>query len=198
MAKPPATTIHSAPRWLTSPSATVSATCGCWLIPHLGTKSMIQFSYRREPISWCVRWNMRQRPSVMSKIETLTPEQIARFPEFIERWTRIGLCTDPADRSRAEAAIVETYRCAGIAPPKKIVWCGSPLTQGMKRAIILDKKLIASVRASVWDSVRASVWDSVGASVWDSVRASVGASVGDSVRASVWDSVRASVWDSVG
>lgn len=32
------------------------------------------------------------------KINSLTPEQIARFPEFVKRWTDIGLCTDPADR----------------------------------------------------------------------------------------------------
>ena len=154
--------------------------------------------------------------SIVSKIEKLTPKQIARFPEFRERWTKIGLCTDPADRPRAEAAIHESYRAAGLQPPRKIVWCGSPLSQGLTRAIILDnnKQLMASVgasvRDSVGDSVRASVWDSVwdsvGASVGDSVGDSVGASVGDSVgdsvrasvQASVWDSVWASVWASVG
>ena len=144
----------------------------------------------------------------MSQIEKLTPDQIARFPEFVERWTKIGLCTDPADRPRAEAAIAETYRRAGLIPPKKIVWCGSPLSQGLTRAIILDKKLLKtgdsvwasvrpSVRASVRDSVRGSVWDSVGASVRDSVWASVRASVWASVGDSVWASVGASVGDSV-
>ena len=153
--------------------------------------------------------------SIVSKIEKLTPEQIARFPEFRERWTKIGLCTDPADRPRAEAAIHESYRAAGLQPPRKIVWCGSPLSQGLTRAIILDnnKQLMASVEdsvqasvrdsveasvrdsvgASVWASVGNSVWTSVWNSVWTSVRTSVGASVGDSVG----DSVRASVWDSV-
>jgi hypothetical protein len=45
----------------------------------------------------------------MSRIETLTPEQIARFDEFRDRWTQIGLCTEPADRPRAEAAIRDMY-----------------------------------------------------------------------------------------
>ena len=145
----------------------------------------------------------------MSRIERLTPEQMSRFPEFVEKWTSIGLCTDPANRPNAEAAIREMYGCAGFPAPKKIVWCGSPLSQGLTRAIILDNKLASvgasvgdsvgdSVRDSVWDSVRASVGASVGASVWDSVRASVGdsvwASVGASVGASVWDSVRDSVY----
>ena len=112
-----------------------------------------------------------------TKIESLTPEQIARFPEYVQRWTDIGLCTAPASREAAEEAIREMYRAAGKEPPKKIVWCGSPLSQGLTRAIILDKKLVSDIGKSV----RASVWDSVRASVGASVRASVWASVGDSV-----------------
>ena len=131
------------------------------------------------------------------KIERLNAEQIARQQEFIERWSQIGLSTDPADRPRAEAAIAKMYEVAGLTPPK-IVWCGSPMGNALTRAIVLDKtsagaSVGASVRASVWDSV----WDSVGDSVGDSVRASVRASVWDSVGASVEDSVRASVWASV-
>jgi hypothetical protein len=134
------------------------------------------------------------------KIENLTAEQEARLPEFVRRWTDIGLCTNPAERPRAEAAIKEMYRCAGLAPPERIVWCGSPLSQGLTRAIILDKREDSvkasvgySVAASVAESVWASVRESVGASVW----ASVAESVGDSVWASVWASVAASVRDNV-
>ena len=119
--------------------------------------------------------------------QELTPAQRARFPEFVSRWTDIGLCTAAADRPRAEAAIRAMYAAAKLSPPH-VVWCGSPLSQGLTRAIV------RTLPASVWASVGASVWDSV----WDSVRDSVGASVRDSVRASVRDSVRASVWDSVG
>ena len=97
----------------------------------------------------------------MSQIESLTPEQIARFPEYVARWTDIGLRTEPASRGAAEDAIREMYRAGGKEPPKKIVWCGSPLSQGLTRAIILDKKLVADVGKSVAASVRASVWDSV-------------------------------------
>ena len=113
----------------------------------------------------------------MSKIEKLTAAQIARFPEFVERWTKIGLCTDPADRQQAEQAIRLMYQAGGLNPPRKIVWCGSPLSQGLTRAIIVDRNLMLNMGASVWASVgasvRASVWESVRASVWESVRASV-------------------------
>ena len=136
------------------------------------------------------------------KIKKLTDEQIARFPEFVERWKKIGLSTERADRSKAEQAAKDAYKEANLTPPELIIWCDSPLSLPIVDSILKKR---ASVRDSVWASVRASVgdsvWDSVGASVWDSVRASVGdsvwASVGASVRASVWASVGASVRDSV-
>ena len=61
-------------------------------------------------------------------ITELTQEQKACFPEFIDKWTRIGLSTEPANRPEAEAGVVEAYRVAGLAAPK-IVWCTSPLAQ---------------------------------------------------------------------
>jgi len=128
------------------------------------------------------------------RIESLTDEQIAKFPEYVKRWTDIGLCTDPADRPRAEAAVRKCYEIAGLPPPKRIVWCGSPLSQGLTRAIVMGldgksavdvgKGVVGSVVDSVWGSVRGSVGDSVGDSVGASVWASVWGSVGDSLKAS--------------
>ena len=131
---------------------------------------------------------------------------MARFPEFVKKWTDIGLCTLPADRLKAEHGIRLAYKTAKLKTPIKIVWTTSPFAQGLTRALVMDANGKASVRDSVWASVRASVgasvrdsvWASVRASVWDSVRASVRASVRDSVWASVRASVGASVWASVG
>jgi hypothetical protein len=117
------------------------------------------------------------------RIESLTAEQEARLPAIADEWTKIGLCTDSADRPAAEMAIRDMYRLANLADPK-IFWCGSPLS-------------LALTRASVGNSVRANVRNSVWANVGDSVRNSVGANVGDSVRDSVGASVWESVWDSV-
>jgi len=129
------------------------------------------------------------------KLPRLTAEQEALLAIVRDEWITIGLDTRPADRPAAERAIGEMYRCAGLAPPDRIVWCGSPAGMALTRAVVLN--LEASVW-SVWDSVGDSIGASVRASVGTSVRASVGTSVGDSVRDSVWDSVRDSVWDSVG
>ena len=107
-------------------------------------------------------------------ITKLTKEQENKFSEYREKWIKIGLCTDPADRPTAEKAIVESYKLAGLDPPKKIVWCGSPLSMGIARDVILENN-------SVWNSVGNSVRDSVGNSVYNSVRSSVYNSVGYSI-----------------
>src|SRR3990167_9655693 len=122
-------------------------------------------------------------------ITELTTEQKSRFPEFVERWTKIGLSTEPADIANAEKGIQLIYQQANLKDPK-IVWRSSPLVSVLTCALIVDTK---SVRTSVW----ASVWASVGDSVWASVRASVGDSVRTSVGDSVWDSGGASLWASV-
>ncbi len=130
-------------------------------------------------------------------ITKLTKEQEARFPEFVEKWTAIGLSIQPINRQAAIAALAKLFGVVGRPSPKPI-FCTSPLaiwlTIGNLRQIAsVSDSVSDSVSASVSDSVRASVRDSVIASVSDSVRASVS----DSVIASVSDSVRDSVSDSV-
>ncbi len=48
------------------------------------------------------------------RIEKLTQEQEARFPEFVDKWLKIGLCTEPANRVEAEKGINMAYEIAGI------------------------------------------------------------------------------------
>ena len=95
----------------------------------------------------------------MKRIDRLTQAQTDRLTEIRDKWIRIGLCAEPADRAKAEEGLRLAYRSGGIDPPRKIVWTGSPLSNALVRAIC---------RASVRDSVR----DSVGDSVRESVRAS--------------------------
>ena len=35
-----------------------------------------------------------ERKIMSKRIEALTKEQIARFPEFVKKWEDIGLCTE--------------------------------------------------------------------------------------------------------
>ena len=95
-------------------------------------------------------------------IEKLTKEQEKRFPEFVKKWNDIGLSTQRANRKEAEEGICEMYKIAGLKKPK-IVWCDSPLSQGITRMVVLklesDGLLRKKIGASVRDSVRASVRD---------------------------------------
>lgn len=44
------------------------------------------------------------------KIDHITPEQEAMIPEWVEKWRKVDLCTDPADFERAENAVRELYK----------------------------------------------------------------------------------------
>ena len=134
-------------------------------------------------------------------IDKLTQEQLNKFPLYVKKWTDIGLSTEPADKKTAEEGVRLAYKNAGLKPPTKIVWCGSPLSNGLVRLIVTKILTDKKIGQSVWQSVRQSVWQSVGQSVRKSVRQSVWQSVwqsvGQSVEQSVRQSVRQSVWQSV-
>lgn len=63
----------------------------------------------------------------------LTPEQEAKIPEYHAKWKKIALCTDRADRPKAEKAVLELYQLAGIIEPPQIMWADDPL-QGAQLA----------------------------------------------------------------
>jgi hypothetical protein len=64
----------------------------------------------------------------------LTPGELARIPEFIEHWTRIGLSTTPVEHPQAERALCRLYTAAGLAEPA-VVWASCPMT-AMLSAIV--------------------------------------------------------------
>ena len=162
--------------------------------------------------------------TVTTRIERLTPEQKARFGEFVEKWTKVATCTVPADRPRAEAAISELYKQVGLTPPRKIVWCGSPLSMLLTRATVQDAAdseeelakgvgdeiyfalgrfqsgsyLEACLADGIWDSVRANIADCVpGRAIADSVRDRIHDLIADGGIASIRSSVKSSVRASI-
>ena len=100
-------------------------------------------------------------------IQKLTQEQKDRIPEFRDKWTKIALSTEPADRDDAEQGIIECYKIAGLSAPK-IVWCGSPLGNYLARDIVKS-----SVNPLIKSSVNIIARDALDASVLDSARESV-------------------------
>ena len=60
------------------------------------------------------------------KITKLTEEQEARFPEFVEKWVKIGLSTEPADFEKATEAALKAYKLCNLEKPMVILRMGSP------------------------------------------------------------------------
>ncbi len=117
----------------------------------------------------------------MPKLIKLTDKQIAKFPEYVKKWTEIGLSCKPCDFDKAKAAAIKCYELAGLQPPKLFFMADSPLSGAVMAAILKDQvraQVVDQVRAQVWDQVRAQVRDQV----WDQVRDQVGDQVGDQVR----------------
>ena len=128
----------------------------------------------------------------MAKITTISPEQIARFGEWTQKWIEIGLSTEPADFDKATEAALRGYQLANLKRPMVILRMSSPFGATMGGALawmmlreIFGKKVWAQVRDQVWAQVGAQVWAQVGdqvwAQVWAQVRDQVGAQVGDQV-----------------
>src|SRR6185437_8293779 len=129
---------------------------------------------------------------IMAKITTISPEQIARFGEWTQKWIEIGLSTEPADFDKATEAALRGYQLANLKRPMVILRMSSPFgaTMGGALAWMMLREIFGK---KVW----AQVWAQVGDQVGDQVRAQVGAQVGDQVGAQVGDQVRAQVGDQV-
>lgn len=127
----------------------------------------------------------------MARITSLTDEQKAKFPEYVETWSKIGLCTDPADRPEAEKAIVELYAAANLTAPR-VVWCLSPVGSALTKATMVNmNELIPAAAATI----------PADASPRDMVTGLVKFVVVDylvpSVSESVWNSADPEIWDQV-
>lgn len=67
-------------------------------------------------------------------ITELTPEQEAAMPKYVEKWTAIGLDTNPADRQKAEEGIRKAYAQQGRNMPI-VKWYASPYEMVLNAAL---------------------------------------------------------------
>ena len=105
------------------------------------------------------------------KIESLTPEQIAKIPEWTEKWIQIGLNTEPADFDRAEKAVLACYDLIKAPRPKKVLRVASPwqaIVQGARENIKIqdntdepdEKKVKAFIKENWFKYRGAQLWAS--------------------------------------
>lgn len=74
----------------------------------------------------------------MQQITNITPEQEARFDEYVQRGLKMGLSTEPADFERAERAVRRTYELIELPVPT-ILRARSPI-----EALRLGQEFVAA------------------------------------------------------
>jgi hypothetical protein len=79
--------------------------------------------------------------------------------DYLDRWAKVRMSCEPADRAAAEDGIRQTYAAAGLAPPDHIVWCGGPMeiARRLAAAVSAGDLVGANVKADVFDRVRDKV-----------------------------------------
>ncbi len=78
--------------------------------------------------------------------------------DYLDRWGAAHLSCQPADRDTAEEGIRLAYAAAGLAPPRRIVWCGGPLDIAKHLATASHADAIGrNVKAEVFDQVQKRV-----------------------------------------
>jgi hypothetical protein len=115
------------------------------------------------------------------------------FADLRSKWTAVALSTKPAERKAAEAGLNKIYMAAELSAPRRIVWCGSPLAQGLVRAIVCDPEFLKTVLKCVWEHAANPQRTAFKDSVFDSFRASVRLFDVASVKKNLMVSIKAGV-----
>ncbi|HEX8861736.1 MAG TPA: hypothetical protein VGC06_22070 [Actinomycetes bacterium] len=123
----------------------------------------------------------------------LTAEQRALARVVCQQWVGHGLTLQPADRTTAEAGVRLVYRAAGLPPPQRVVWAGSPLA-GAVAALALTAGSEPGLRVApeVWEQIWVRLAAEAGMPAGDPVWAHLAY---DQVGAPVWSRLRDPVWD---
>lgn len=131
-----------------------------------------------------------------TEIKALTPEQTAALSRYRARWAAIRRSTEPTDRGAAEEGVRLAYHAAGLGPPARFVWCGSPLALSnlARRAARADGP---NVKSGVVDRCRRQIAARVGWRVNAGVMTAVERAVNpaDALVASVAEAVMQSAAD---
>jgi len=141
-------------------------------------------------------------PKKRDRIDSLTPEEVATFEGWVDRWVEWGLSAEQLTED--EWATVErgaraSYRLSGLDEPEFVLRMSSPLGAALAPVYLsaLLDQVRDQVRGQVGGQVRDQVWDQVGDQVGDQVRGQVGGQVWDQVRGQVGGQVRDQVWGQV-
>ena len=135
----------------------------------------------------------------MARVKKLTSEQIELFQRYVDKWTKIGLSTLPADRERAERAIRGLYTLAKLKEPR-VIWLSCPISAAMSATIYsnlrrlalfqrkcspLDKAVAGAVGGAVCGAVQEAIYSAVGNAIARRVDGAVYDAVGSAIDCAV-------------
>jgi hypothetical protein len=121
------------------------------------------------------------------KIQSLTPEQAAAMPEYVNKWVSIGLSTEPTDEEKGTAAIVKMYEMGGYKAPE-VYWVDSPLEPILSSTGPCSQRL-GQVRLQVYDQIHTMVRNRLRDQVSEQVFNQVFSQVEDPVHYRVADNI---------
>lgn len=86
--------------------------------------------------------------------ERFDPGQLATLGTVASEWLAALLAVGPTDRDTAEAGVRQAYRAAGLAPPERVVWLGSPRAGAVAVALLAGLDADVAVPDPGWEPVR--------------------------------------------
>lgn len=132
----------------------------------------------------------------LKMIKTLNKKQEALIPKFVDKWVKIGLSTEPTNRKLVEKWIPKYYEMGGLEPPKKIIFCSSPIVSGLACSIAYS--ILKNKKSSVRSKVESAVNSAVYSAVYSAVDSAVESAVESDVDSAVYSDVNSDVYSAVG
>jgi hypothetical protein len=133
----------------------------------------------------------------MSRIERLTFAQEQALLAHRDYWLKVGLNTQPSDRTATEKVITEFYRLRGLSAPY-FWWCDGPMVAELVLNILNSDNLWDNLGANLG----ANLGDNLGAYLGDNLWANLGdnlwANLGDNLRDNLGANLGANLWDNLG
>lgn len=80
----------------------------------------------------------------------LTSEQEAALKPHAEKWVKIGLNCDPADKKTAEEGFKLAYEAADLEWPGKVVWVSSPIVGALAFSELTGGQWCSYIGGSLW------------------------------------------------
>ena len=127
-------------------------------------------------------------------IDKLTKEQKAKFPEFVDKWLKIGLCTDRVDREQVIDVCNKFYDII-LHKPKVPVFVFNDPIQAYFATLWLSNLSEKQVWSQVGSQVGPQVWSQVRSQVESQVESQVQSQVESQVESQVRSQVESQVYD---